>query len=49
MEVLELEEYHFKSFEEINELMVGLTRGISRGSGVFSGSRRIGYFIKGEG
>jgi hypothetical protein len=44
---LEIEEIDFTNFEEINDVIYELLNNRDRGAGVFSGSRRIGYLIKG--
>ena len=49
METLQLEEYQkFTSFTEINEVMEILMERVNKGAGVYSGSRRIGYYVQGE-
>ena len=47
-ELLEIEEIKFSSFEEVGDVIGGLMRNVERGVGVYSGSRRIGYLIKGQ-
>ena len=47
-EEFQLEEVEFTNFDQINEVITALLTDFDRGAGVFSGSRRIGYFIKGH-
>jgi hypothetical protein len=38
----------FNSFEDINPLLIDIINKTPKAIGVYSGSRRIGYFIKGQ-
>ncbi len=45
--MVDIEDYLFSSFEDINPIMVDFMKKTSKAVGVYSGSRRVGYNVKG--
>lgn len=43
-----MEDVNFTSFEDINAVLADIIKNINKSVGIYSGSRRVGYFMHGK-
>ena len=46
--MVDIEDFVFTAFEDINAVLADVIKNVSKAIGVYSGSRRVGYLIKGQ-
>ncbi len=47
-DVVDIEDFVFSSFQDINAVLADIIKNLSKAIGAYSGSRRVGYLMKGQ-